>query len=265
MTALRHDALAGKVVLVSGGTQGVGAAVARRAARCGAEAVVITGRRPELADALIDELAESGLAAMFVRCDVSDVAQARSCVTATIEEFGRIDCLVNAAGLVERGSLLDTTPELFDQHMAINLRGPFFIMQATVTDMLRRGAPGTIVNIGSISEHVGQGMLAPYAASKGGLASLTRNVAQAHRFDRIRVNGLNIGWTATEGEDAIQRAAHGASDGWAEEAGSRLPSGRLGEPAQIADMVVFLLSDASGVVTGSVIDWDQIVIGAVDG
>lgn len=261
MTVLSTNALAGKVVLVSGGTQGVGAAAARTAARCGAEAVVVTGRRPEVAEGLVDELDALGTEPLFVRADVAVVEQAVASVTETISAFGRVDCVVNAAALTDRGTLLDTTPEMFDAHVATNLRGPFFIMQAAVRDMLRREAGGTIVNVISISAHTGSAILAPYAASKGGLASLTRNAAHAHRGDRIRVNGLNIGWTATEGEDVTQRRFHGAQDGWLEEAGRDLPAGRLGDPGEIADMIVYLLSDGSGVVTGSVIDWDQTVMG----
>jgi NAD(P)-dependent dehydrogenase (short-subunit alcohol dehydrogenase family) len=261
MTVLSTNALAGKIVLVSGGTQGVGAAAARTAARCGAEAVVVTGRRPEVAEGLVDELDALGTEPLFVRADVAVVEQAVASVTETISAFGRVDCVVNAAALTDRGTLLDTTPEMFDAHVATNLRGPFFIMQAAVRDMLRREAGGTIVNVISISAHTGSAILAPYAASKGGLASLTRNAAHAHRGDRIRVNGLNIGWTATEGEDVTQRRFHGAQDGWLEEAGRDLPAGRLGDPGEIADMIVYLLSDGSGVVTGSVIDWDQTVMG----
>ena len=115
-----------------------------------------------------------------------------------------------------------------------------------------------------MSSHGGQAFLAPYSTSKAGLVGLTKNAAHAHRFDRIRINGLNIGWTATAGEDAIQRSAHGRSDGWLEEAQAALPMGKLGQVVEIAEMVVFLLSDRSGVVTGSVIDWDQIVIGGLD-
>jgi NAD(P)-dependent dehydrogenase (short-subunit alcohol dehydrogenase family) len=264
MTVLSNDALAGKVVLVSGGTQGVGAAAARTAARCGAAAVAISGRRPELAEPLVDELDLLGTEPLFIRADVAVVDQAVASVTETISAFGRVDCVVNAAALTDRGTLVDTTPDMFDAHVATNLRGPFFIMQAAVRDMLRREAGGTIVNVISISAHTGSAILAPYAASKGGLASLTRNAAHAHRRDRIRVNGLNIGWTATEGEDATQRRFHGAQDGWLEEAGRELPAGRLGDPDEIADMIVYLLSDGSGVVTGSVIDWDQTVVGGQD-
>ena len=224
--------------------------------------MVVTGRRPEVADPLVEELASLGTEAMFMRCDVSDVEQAMASVAATIEAFGRVDCVVNAAALTDRGSLLDTTPEMFEGHITTNLRGPFFIMQAAVRDMLERKASGTIVNVLSISGYMGAPNLAPYAAAKGGLMSVTRNAAHAHRFDGIRVNGLNIGWTATEGEDAIQRRYFDGSDGWRERAGRDLPAGRLGDPAEIADMIVFLLSDGSGVVTGSIIDWDQNVIGS---
>ena len=201
---------------------------------------------------------------MFVPVDVGDVVQAQASVEAVVAAHGRIDCLVNSAGLTARGTLLDTTPELFDAHIAINLRGPFFTMQAAVRDMLARQAPGTVVNIISSSEHGGQPYLAPYVAAKAGLAGLTRNVAHAHRWDRIRINGLDIGWTRTEGEDLTQRTFHAADDTWLERAAAGLPMGKLGQVDEIADFVVFLLSDRSGVVTGSVIDWDQNVLGALD-
>jgi NAD(P)-dependent dehydrogenase (short-subunit alcohol dehydrogenase family) len=247
-----------KVVLVNGGSQGVGAGIVRAAAREGAT-VAFTGRRAEAGEQLA---AETG--AHFLRADLADPAQARGSVTRAVEAHGRVDCLVNAAGLTSRGSLLDTTPELFDAHMAINLRAPFFAMQAAVADMVARKAPGTVVNIITTSAHGGQPYLAPYVAAKAGLAGLTRNAAHAHRFDRVRINGLNIGWTDTEGEDATQRAFHGAGDDWREKAAEAQPMGKLGQVDEIADFVVFLLSDRSGVVTGSVIDWDQIVIGGLD-
>ena len=224
--------LADRIVLVSGGTAGVGAATATAAAEAGASGVVITGRRPETAERTLERIRAAGAEARYVQADVADVAQAIASVDQTIAEFGRIDCLVNAAAVVDRGSLLDTTPEFFDWHVDVNLKAPFFTMQAAVKDMLSRGAPGSIVNILSISMHVGQTFLAPYVASKGG--------------------------------HVIQRKAHGAQDGWHEAASAQLPMGKLGQPDEIADFIVFLLSERSGVVTGSVIDWDQNVIGALD-
>src|ERR1700749_313295 len=236
-----------RVVLVSGGPQGLGAEIARAAVREGA-AVGVSGLRAEPGEKLAAELRGAGADAHFVRADVADVASAQASVAATVERFGRIDSLVSAAGLTTRGTLLDTSPELFDQHLAVNLRGPFFLMQAALADTVRRGAPGTIANLITMSAHGGQPYLAPHVAAQAGLVGLTRNAAHAHRWDRVRINGLNIGWTATEGEDATQRGFHGAGDGWWEEAAARLPMGKLAQPDEIADFVVFLLSERSGVV-----------------
>jgi NAD(P)-dependent dehydrogenase (short-subunit alcohol dehydrogenase family) len=255
--------LDGKVVLINGGTQGVGGASARAAVREGAQ-VVVTGRRVDAGKRFAAELEELGGDVRFVQTDMADPQQAKRSVTRTVEEFGRIDGLCNAAGITTRGTLLDTTPELFDTHIAVNLRGPFFAMQAAAADMVERGTAGSIVNIISIAEHGGQGYLAPYVAAKAGLAGLTRNSAYAHRWDRIRINGLNIGWTESEGETQTQQQFHQADDGWASEAAKKVPMGKLGQPDEIAEMVVLLLSPRSGVVTGSVIDWDQIVIGGHD-
>ncbi|MGG5258935.1 SDR family oxidoreductase [Phycicoccus avicenniae] len=257
------DLLVDRVVLVVGATSGVGAAVARAAAREGA-LVAVAGRRTDRAEALAAELRDGGSEALAVQCDVADPASAVAAVTATVERFGRIDGLVNSAGLTTRGTLLDTTPELFDAHVATNLRGPFFTMQTAVADMTRRGAGGAVVNIISSAELGGQPYLAAYSAAKAGLATLTRNAAFAHRWDRIRINGLDIGWTETEGEADIQRRFHGAGEDWAARAAASVPMGRLGQVDEIADMVVFLLSDRSGVVTGSVLDWDQIIQGCQD-
>ncbi len=263
-----RELLTGKVVLINGGTQGLGAAVARAAVREGAT-VVIGGRNPATGQALVEELVAGGGRAAFARADVTDVDQACGLVRHTVETFGRVDGVVNAAGETSRGTLLSTTPELFDRHVAVNLRAPFFVMQAAVQDMRRRGEPGSIVNILSIDSHGGQSFLAPYVAAKAGLAGLTKNAAHAHRWDRIRINGLNMGWTATDGEDALQRGSSGEGDtraggaDWQAQAAKSLPMGKVGQPDEIADFVVFLLSDRSGVVTGSVIDWDQNVIGAL--
>jgi NAD(P)-dependent dehydrogenase (short-subunit alcohol dehydrogenase family) len=264
MPQLNDAFLEGKVVLVTGGTQGLGAAVAAASVRNGAD-LVVTGRRKDVGEQFAAELAgRSGQQVLYVQADAGDVGQGQAAVADTIERFGRVDCLVNSAGLTTRGTMLDTTPELFDEHIAVNLRGPFFLMQAVIKDMAARGQGGSIVNIITMAAHGGQPYLAPYVASKSGLVGLTRNAAFAHRWDRIRINGLNIGWTQTEGEDATQRRFHGAGDDWLEKATASVPMGKLGQVDEIADFVVFLLSDRSGVVTGSVLDWDQVVPGAND-
>lgn len=263
--------LADKILLVTGGTQGLGRAVAEAAAREGAIGIAIVGRSAEKAEVALAAIRERGSGASAAGCeaiaiiaDLSVPGEAERAVAETIAHFGRIDCLVNAAGATSRGTLLDTTRELLHEHLHLNIAVPFMTMQGAVADMRRRGAPGTILNIISMSMHGGQPYLAPYVASKAGLAGLTKNAAFAHRYDRIRINGLNIGWTATPGEAVTQQTFHDADDSWLERAEAAQPMGKLGQPDEIADAVVFLLSERSGVVTGSIIDWDQNVPGAYD-
>lgn len=256
--------LSGQSVLVSGGTQGLGAAIARAAAARGAGALTVTGRSVDAGRRLVDELETSGTPTQFLRTDLSDVTQARASVAGAIDRFGRLDCAVNAAGMTARGSMIDTTPELFDSHIAVNLKSPFFIMADTIRHLRERQAAGSIVNIISIAERGGQPYLAPYVAAKSGLAGVTRNAAFAHRWDRIRINGLDIGWTATEAEAKVQQEAHNAAGDWLAKADASAPMGRISRPEELAEFTIFLLSDRAGVVTGSVIDWDQQVIGGSD-
>jgi NAD(P)-dependent dehydrogenase (short-subunit alcohol dehydrogenase family) len=253
-----------KVLLVSGGTQGLGAGVARRAASEGAAGIAITGRNADAGEQLAAEITASGVETRFIKTDLADVEQARNSVFETVSVFGQLDCAVNAAGLTTRGTMLDTTPELFDAHIAVNLKSPFFIMAETIRHLRERGVPGSILNVISIAELGGQPYLAPYVAAKAGLAGVTRNAAHAHRWDKIRINGLDIGWTATDGEADTQKKFHGAGDDWLEKANASVPMGKLGQVDEIAEFIVFLLSDRSGVVTGSVIDWDQNVLGGSD-
>jgi NAD(P)-dependent dehydrogenase (short-subunit alcohol dehydrogenase family) len=229
-----------KIILISGGTRGLGAGIAQAAAANSAAGIMITGRDRAAGEALAADLAGNGTDVGFHAVDLADPLAAAGSITAAVARYGRVDCVVNSAGITTRGTLLDTTVELFDAHVAINLRAPFFIMQAAVQDMRSRQAAGSIVNIISFSAHGGQPYLAPYVAAKSGLVGLTRNAAYAHRFHRIRINGLNIGWTETEGEDATQRAFHGASDDWVATAAARLPMGKLGQVSEIAEFVVFL-------------------------
>ena len=148
--------LEGKIILVSGGTRGLGAGIAREAAADGAAGIMITGRDRAAGEAFAAELSGNGTDTSFHAVDLADPLAAAGSVSAAVASYGRIDCVVNSAGITTRGTLLDTTVELFDAHIAINLRAPFFIMQAAVQDMRRRQAPGSIVNIISFSAHGGQ-------------------------------------------------------------------------------------------------------------
>jgi NAD(P)-dependent dehydrogenase (short-subunit alcohol dehydrogenase family) len=146
---------------------------------------------------------------------------------------------------------------LFD----VNVRAPFFLMQEAARIMLREGIAGSIINIQSMSAHGGQPFLAAYSSSKGALATLTRNTAHALIRHRIRVNGLNIGWMNTPGEERVMRQYHGAQDGWLEKAVQDRPFGRLIDPAEVARTCAWLASAESGLMTGANIDLDQTVVG----
>jgi NAD(P)-dependent dehydrogenase (short-subunit alcohol dehydrogenase family) len=252
--------LAGKVVVVSGSTQGLGAEIARRVVRLGAAGIVACGRDRERGEAVRQELEALGCAAAFVAADLADAAACASIVAACDERFGRLDGLVNAAGLSTRGTLDDTSVEVWDRLFAVNARAPFVLMQHAARVMRREGGGGSVVNIITMASHGGEPVLMAYSASKAALATLTRNAGYSLQPDRIRVNGLNIGWTATEGEHGVQTATGQAAD-WLAEADASRPLGRLLRPGDIAPMVTYLLSDAAQMVTGSVIDFDQTVLG----
>lgn len=252
-----------KIAVITGGTQGLGAATARVFAAAGAAGIVICGRSTEKGQAVAAEISgTSGVPVEFVAADLTSVADCRSVIAAADRRFGRVDVLVNAAGLTDRGNLLNTSEELFDRMFAVNVRAPFFLMQEAALIMIRDGIAGAIVNIGSASAMAGQPLIAPYCASKGALATLTRNSGFALMRNRIRVNQLNIGWMASDGEDRIQREYHHADADWLEKAAAKQPFGRLLDPAEVARAVTFLASDDSGMMTGSVIHFDQSVWGA---
>jgi len=254
--------LQGRIVVVTGAASGIGAATARLAATSGAQGLLLTDRNGRGCQVLADELATRGVAVAMVEADLADVSAAKGIVSAATRRFGRIDGLVNAAGLTSRASILDGTPALWDELFAVNARAPFFLMQDAIADMTARRAPGAIVNILSINAHCGAPDLAIYSATKGALSTLTKNAANAHMRGRIRVNGINLGWAATEAEDRMQSETLGLGPNWRDAASAQLPLGRLIEPDEAARLAVFLLSDASAPMSGTVIDLEQRVVGA---
>jgi NAD(P)-dependent dehydrogenase (short-subunit alcohol dehydrogenase family) len=256
--------LEGKVAVVTGGTQGLGEAVARLFAERGAAGLVICGRQAEKGQRIAAELTAQSCRTEFVRADLASLADARAVIAAADRAFGRVDALVNAAGITDRGTVFDTSPALFDRMVAVNLRAPFFLIQEAAKIMRRERIEGAMVNILSMSAHGGQPFLTAYSMSKGALATLTKNFAFSLMPWRIRVNGLNLGWMNTPGEDAIMRREHGATDGWLERAAAEQPFGRLIEPAEAARTCAFLASDESGLMTGAVIDFDQSVAGCYE-
>ncbi|MBB5223262.1 NAD(P)-dependent dehydrogenase (short-subunit alcohol dehydrogenase family) [Amaricoccus macauensis] len=248
--------------IITGGAQGLGLAIALRLVAEGCPRLVLAGRDEVKGAGAVDLLAAAGAEASFVCADLSRVEDCFRLVDTAAAEMGGANALVNAAATCDRGGLLDTTPEIWARLMDTNARGPFFTMQRFAEQAIARQEPAAIVNILSMVIHCGQPFLAPYTASKAALAALTKNLAQAHRRDRIRVNGIACGWMDTEGEDATQRRYHGAGDDWLEKAEAEQPFGQLIKPAEVAGLASYLLAAEAGVMTGSIIDYDQNIAGA---
>jgi NAD(P)-dependent dehydrogenase (short-subunit alcohol dehydrogenase family) len=249
--------------IVTGGAQGIGFAVAEALADEGCRALALVGRSREKGDRAVAALKRNGADAIFISADVAKVGDCKRVVETAIDHFGTVNALVNAAATSARGSLVDTTEELFDTIFATNVKGPFFLMQGVVGHLLERNAPGSIVNVLSMSAHAGQSFLTPYSTSKGALMTLTKNVASAYRRNRIRCNAVLPGWMDTEGEDAVQKKWHGAADDWLAKAEAAQPMGQLVKPAQLARLVTYMLSPESGVMTGSLVDYDQNIAGVI--
>ena len=259
--SLSNLSMDGKTAVVTGSTQGLGETIAHLFADRGAKNIVITGRNAERGAKVKSALDAKGVKTIFVQSDLSKMADVRKVIAACDSSFGRIDALVNAAALTDRGSIWDTSEERYDEIFDVNVKAPFFLMQDALQLMKTSKTSGTIVNILSMSGHGGQDFISAYCGSKGALATLTKNVAYSVMNYRIRVNGLNIGWMDTPGEDRIMKTYHDANPGWLEKAEAARPFGRLLKPSEVARAVAYLSSEESGMMTGSIIDFDQQVSG----
>lgn len=255
--------LAGKIFIVTGGTQGLGRAIALHLAREGAAGILVCGRNRENGEQAAGEITKAGSVCEFVHADLQYEEDCRRVVSECDRRFAAVHGLVNAAGLTDRGTLESTTVELWDLLMNVNARAPFILTQEVARIMKRLHSPGSIVNIISDNCHGGQPYLTPYAASKGALATLTKNLAHSLRFDRIRVNGVCIGWMYTPHEHQVQIES-GQPANWLELVETKKPFGRLLRPQDVAYLTAYLLSDRSEMMTGSLIDFDQKVIGGLD-
>ena len=252
----------GKVLLLSGASRGVSECVARLAVERGAAGLALVGRDTKTGEALAKELTSLGTKTIFISADLAKPDEPARIVEMVDKTFGVVHGLLNSAAETSRGSVWNTTPEMFDTMMSVNVRAPFMLIQGCAKIMKREGVAGAVVNIGSVTGYGGDVNLTHYAISKGALHTLTRNCAYSLMRDRIRVNLLNPGWMDTPTEDSTQRKWHNAQDGWLQKAESEQPLGRLIKPDELARTVMFLLSDESGLMTGAVIDFDQSVVGA---
>lgn len=243
----------GKVIIVTGGATGIGRGISEVLAREGAR-VVIANRNEERGREAEAAIRAAGGEALFVQTDVAVEADCRRLVEEAVRAYGRLDGLVNNAGIFPRATLEETTEELWDRIFDINLKGAFFCCKYAVPE-LRKAGGGCIVNIGSANAYVGLPQLFAYSISKGGMITMTRNLAAALAGDRIRVNFVNPGWVITEMEIEIQ-ALEGHDAAWIEEAGRQMPLGRHQVPEDAAYAVLYLMSDEASQVSGDLLNVD---------
>ena len=256
---------AGRVALITGGTQGLGYAVADLLRQRGARGLVLVGRDRSKGEAAAESLTDDGCRAVFAAADLYTAAGCEAAVAAVDAEFGTCHALVNCAAKTDRATVWDATAEVWDATLALNTRAPALLAQGVARIMVREAVDGTIVFIGSVSLHGGSETLLPYVTSKMALVALTRNLAYSLMRHRIRVNLLNPGWMDTPAEDLIQRKWEGATDGWLERAEAEQPWGKLIKPTEIARTIVHLATPDSGMLSGATIDWDQTVLGTGSG
>jgi NAD(P)-dependent dehydrogenase (short-subunit alcohol dehydrogenase family) len=265
MMAQAHgvEQFAGKVAAITGGTQGLGEATARLLAARGAAGIAICGRNRERGEQVAREIG-AACPVEYVQADLARIEDGRKFIDQTERRFGRLDVLINCAAATDRGRLENTTEEIWDTLFTLNVKSQFFLIQRAVEVMRRHKIGGAIANIGTIVAYGGPPYLIAYSASKGALMTMTRALANALKFDRIRINTLNIGWTNTPREHVVQTQVHGRSENWLQEANQELPFGRLIQPDEVARALAFLTSEESGLMTGAVIDFDQQIIGTME-
>ena len=244
-----------KVILVTGSTTGIGEGMAHIFAREGAQ-VVVHGTREEAAREVVDKIVSKNGRATYVLGSLADPAIPARIVATVIERCGRLDGLVNNAAIMTRGTFERTELETFDRTIAVNLRAPFLLIQAALPHF-RKQQGGRVINIGSVNAYSGERNQFAYSISKGGLMTLTRNIADAYGAEGIRVNQFNVGWTLTANEYKLKQT-EGLPPDWP----SRIPrefapSGRILSPEDIAWAAVFFLSDEAPLINGTVMELEQ--------
>ncbi len=245
--------LSGKVALITGGGTGIGRAIALAFAREGAS-VAVAGRRLEKLREVIVEVQKAGGAGLAMECDVTRARDVERAVKGTVERFGRLNVLVNNAGTLHVSTVEGISEEEWDRMMTVNLKGPFLMSRAVLPEFRKCGG-GAIVNIGSVLGLVAVKDRAAYCASKGGVTMLTKAMAIDHAEEKIRVNCICPSIVETElvkgvfNETEQGRALRKARI-------ATIPLGRIGSPADVAEMAVFLASEESSWLTGAAIPLD---------
>ena len=241
------DSLAGRVVLVTGSSRGIGAEVAVKAGGEGARVAVHFHRSPDGADATAARVRGAGAEAEVFGADIADGSAAEELVARVIDRFGRIDGLVNNAGLTQVGPFLEITPAAWDAVLRTDLTAAFYTCRAALPAMISQGG-GTIVNVASRLGQMGIAETAAYSAAKAGLIGLTRSLAREFGPQGIRVNAVAPGMTVTGMTTALADSEEGRRRL------ADMPLGRFGRADEVADTVMFLLSDASGLFLGQTLN-----------
>lgn len=243
-----HD----RIILITGSTTGIGAAMARRFVEEGAR-VVIHGRDAARGESLRRELGSDRTA--FLTGDLADAGCPAELAAAAVACFGGLDAVVNNAALTARADVTETDAAFFDRMIAVNLRAPLMLVRALLPAL--RKSQGCVLNIGSVLAHCGQANLLAYSVSKGGLMTLTRNLADALGPERVRVNQMNVGWTLTDNEYATKRA-DGLPENWPDTLPAyAVPSGQLLTPEGIAEAAIYWVSPVSRPISGTVFEAEQ--------
>ena len=240
-----------KAVIVTGSTQGVGEAIARRFVAEGAR-VVVHGLERDLGERVAADL--GGRAVLHIS-DLTRPESAAELIDVAVRAFGRLDGLVNNAAKPLRATLEQTDAATFDFVIHLNLRAPLLLIRAAMPHLLE--SRGAVLNIGSVNAYCGAANLLPYSISKGGLMTLTRNVADACCHTGVRVNQLNLGWILTENEKRIMTDGGLPADWWKDPPRDGAPTGRLMLPEEVATAAVYWIGDESRPVSGSVLELNQ--------
>ncbi len=240
--------LAGKTAIVSGAARGIGAACARAFAEHGANVVLGDVLEDACAETARSIAADTGAATLAVRCDVTDPEDCAALLAACTDRFGGCDILLNNAGIIVAGSILDAAVEDFDRVLAVNLRGSFLLGRAVARHMVERGTKGCIINMSSTNAVVTIPEQLAYAASKGGVAQMTKAMAMALAPHDIRVNAIGPGTILTDMLKVVV-----ADEEARRTILSRTPMGRIGDPSEVASVAVFLASDYASYITGDTI------------
>ena len=246
--------LQNKVIIVTGATAGIGGAIATACIREGAK-VLVHGINESEGKELIAKLGDN---AKLCIADLFAAYSPQLIVESAISHFGKIDGLVNNAALVERSTLDAETPESIERTLQVNLKAPFFLIQAAFTELVKN--KGSVLNIGSVNAYAGESTLLAYSISKGAMQTMTRNLANAQGVNGVRVNQINPGWVLTEREDRDQ-VKKGLEPGWHQRLEREaIPSGAMTTSAQMGEAAIYWLSDESKPFTGSVVDLEQFSI-----